>query len=142
MEDGNIRLIPRHPCLPARNRLSEFLRSFYVNATLVIHQSDARLPILLKFPRTLISYVKMLQRTILRASRQASRTPAVAPLRQPLVSTRVATSPAVRWYSDVQAAKEGEAAEKKEEAPAANDEVAKYKADMEKKDKEIVDLKV
>tara|TARA_R110002003_G_scaffold41_6_gene2863 strand:+ start:1798 stop:2058 length:261 start_codon:yes stop_codon:yes gene_type:complete len=85
----------------------------------------------------------MLQRTILRASRQASRrTPVGAPLRQPFASTRVATSSAVRWYSDAPAAKEGEAAERKEDAPAANDEAAKLKADIEKKDKEIVDLKV
>lgn len=85
----------------------------------------------------------MLQRTILRASRQASRrTPAFAPLRQPLVSTRVATSPAIRWYSDAPAAKEGEAAEKKEDAPVVNDEAAKLKADIEKKDKEIIELKV
>ena len=85
----------------------------------------------------------MLQRTILRASRQASRpTSAFAPLRQPLVSTRVATAPAIRWYSDAPAAKESEAAEKKEAAPAPNDEAAKLKTDMEKKDKEIVELKV
>jgi hypothetical protein len=85
----------------------------------------------------------MLQRTILRASRQASRTPAFAPLRQSLVSTRVATAPTIRWYSDAPAApatKEGEAAEKKEDAP--NDEAAKLKTDIEKKDKEIVELKV
>jgi molecular chaperone GrpE len=83
----------------------------------------------------------MLQRTILRASRQASRrTPVFAPLRQPLVSTRVATAPAIRWYSDAPAAKEGEAAEKKEDA--SNDEAAKLKTDIEKKDKEIVELKV
>ncbi|KAF1917011.1 GrpE-domain-containing protein [Ampelomyces quisqualis] len=83
----------------------------------------------------------MLQRTILRASRQAScRTPAFAPLRQPLVSTRAATAPAARWYSDAPAAKEGEAAEKKEEE-APNDEAAKVKTDIEKKDKEIIELK-
>jgi hypothetical protein len=85
----------------------------------------------------------MLQRTILRASRQASRTSAFAPLRQSLVSTRVATAPAIRWYSDAPAApaaKEGESAEKKEDAP--NDEAAKLKTDIEKKDKEIVELKV
>ncbi|KAF2829799.1 mitochondrial co-chaperone-like protein GrpE [Ophiobolus disseminans] len=84
----------------------------------------------------------MLQRTILRASRQAARpSTAFAPLRQPLVSTRVATSPAIRWYSDAPAAKEGEAAEKKEEAATVNDEAAKLKTDIEKKDKEIVELK-
>jgi hypothetical protein len=60
------------------------------------------------------------------------------------VSTRVATTPAIRWYSDAPAAKEGEAAEKKEDAPAApaNDEAAKLKTDIEKKDKEIIELKV
>jgi molecular chaperone GrpE len=85
----------------------------------------------------------MLQRTILRVSRQASRpTSAFAPLRQPLVSTRVTTAPAIRWYSDAPAAKEGEAAEKKEDAPVANDAAAGLKADLEKKDKEIVELKV
>ena len=85
----------------------------------------------------------MLQRTILRASRQASRpTTAFAPLRQPFASTRVATSPAIRRYSDAPAAKEGEAAEKKEDAAPANDEAAKLKTDVEKKDKEIVELKV
>ncbi|KAH8708651.1 GrpE-domain-containing protein [Phaeosphaeriaceae sp. PMI808] len=82
----------------------------------------------------------MLQRTIFGASRQASRrTTAFAPLRQPLSSTRVSRLPAIRWYSDAPAAKEGEAAEKKEEAP--NDEAAKLKVDVEKKDKEIVELK-
>jgi hypothetical protein len=85
-------------------------------------------------------YIIMLQRTILRASRQ--RIAAFAPLRQPLVSTRVAATPAVRWYSDAPAAKEGEAAEKKEDAAPANDEAAKLKTDIEKKDKEIVELKV
>jgi molecular chaperone GrpE len=59
------------------------------------------------------------------------------------VSTRVATAPTIRWYSDAPAApaaKEGESAEKKEDAP--NDEAAKLKTDIEKKDKEIVELKV
>jgi molecular chaperone GrpE len=84
----------------------------------------------------------MLQRTILRASRQAARrtpTPAFAPLRQ---STRVPTVPALRWYSDAPAApKEPEAAEKKDDAPPS-DEAAKLKTDIEKKDREIVELKV
>ncbi|KAF2847746.1 GrpE-domain-containing protein [Plenodomus tracheiphilus IPT5] len=85
----------------------------------------------------------MLQRTVLRASRQAARrTPAFAPLRQQFSITRVAASPAIRWYSDATPAKEGEAAEKKEEAPpAANDEAAKLKEQIEKKDKEIIELK-
>ncbi|EAT84998.1 hypothetical protein SNOG_07532 [Parastagonospora nodorum SN15] len=83
----------------------------------------------------------MLQRTMLRASRQ--RIAAFAPLRQPLVTARVATTPALRWYSDAPAAKEGEAAEKKDDAAAtpANDEASKLKTEMEKKDKEIVELK-
>ena len=82
---------------------------------------------------------------MLRASRQAAprRTAAFAPLRQPLVSTRAAAQPAIRWYSDAPAAaKEGEVAEKREDAAPANDETAKLKADIEKKDKEIVELKV
>lgn len=87
----------------------------------------------------------MLQRTILRASRQAAprrAAAAFAPLRQPLASTRAAAQPAIRWYSDAPAAaKEGEAAEKKDEA-APSDEAAKLKSEIEKKDKEIVDLKV
>ncbi|KAH9875168.1 hypothetical protein J1614_004658 [Plenodomus biglobosus] len=87
----------------------------------------------------------MLQRTILRASRQAARrTPAFAPLRQPFGVTRVAVTPALRWYADVAPAKEGEAAEKKEAEdaqPAANDEAAKLKEQIEKKDKEIIELK-
>ncbi|KAH7398895.1 mitochondrial co-chaperone-like protein GrpE [Phaeosphaeria sp. MPI-PUGE-AT-0046c] len=87
----------------------------------------------------------MLQRTILRASRQAAprcTAAAFTPLRQPLVSMRATAQPAIRWYSDAPAAaKEGEAAEKKEDAAAPNDEAAKLKAEVEKKDKEIVDLK-
>ena len=88
----------------------------------------------------------MLQRTILRASRQAApRTTHI--FRQPLVSTRVVAPQAVRWYSDSPAAsKEGDSAsaaeQKTEAAPAANDEAAKLKADVEKKDKEIIELKV
>ena len=82
----------------------------------------------------------MLQRTILRASRQAARrTPAFAPLRQQALVTRTAATPAIRWYSDAPAAKEGEAAEKKEDAPS--NEAAQMKEQIEKKDKEIVDLK-
>jgi molecular chaperone GrpE len=85
----------------------------------------------------------MIQRALFRASRQAARhTTAFAPLRQPLVSTRVAATPTLRWYSDVPAAKEGEAAEKKEEAPVVNDESVKLKQEAEKKDKEIIELKV
>lgn len=84
----------------------------------------------------------MMQRTILRASRQAARrTPAFAPLRQQIGITRVAATPALRWYSDAApAAKEGEAAEKKEDT--SNTEAAKLKEQLEKKDKEIVELKV
>lgn len=52
---------------------------------------------------------------------------------------------AVRWYADQPAAtKEGEAAQSKNgEQPAGQaDEAAKLKEQLEKKDKEIVDLKV
>lgn len=88
---------------------------------------------------------KMLQRTILRASRQqaARQIRAFTPLRQqsPII-TRAAATPAIRWYSDAAPAKEGEAAEKKEDAPAEKNEVAQLKEQLEKKDKEIVDLKV
>ena len=87
----------------------------------------------------------MFQRTILRASRQqaARQIRPFAPLRQPVGITRATATPAIRWYSDAAPAKEGEAAEKKEEeAPAAKDESAQLKEQMEKKDKEIVELKV
>lgn len=82
----------------------------------------------------------MFQRTLLRASRQAAVRPAAfAPIRQQVASTRVA-APATRWYSDAPAAKEGEAAEKKEDAP--KDESAQLKEQLEKKDREIIELKV
>jgi hypothetical protein len=122
-------------------------RSFYIIASHPIYAKPTFAPpALLQSPISPhTTFYTMLQRTILRASRQASRrTTAFAPLRQPLVSTRVATAPAIRWYSDAPAAKEGEAAEKKEEAPApaSSDEAAKLKTEIEKKDKEIVELKV
>ena len=89
----------------------------------------------------------MFQRTVLRASRQAARRqlPAFAPLREQVGSTRAAITPAIRWYSDAPAtpaapaATESEAP-KKEDASAT--EAAKAKELLEKKDKEIVDLKV
>jgi molecular chaperone GrpE len=87
----------------------------------------------------------MFQRTILRASRQqaARQIRPFAPLRQQAGITRATAIPAIRWYSDAApAAKEGEAAEKKEEAPAANNEATQLKEQVEKKDKEIVELKV
>jgi hypothetical protein len=85
-------------------------------------------------------HIAMFQRALLRASRQAAVRPAAfAPVRQQVASTRAA-APAIRWYSDAPAAKEAEAAEKKEDAP--KDESAQWKEQMEKKDKEIVDLKV
>lgn len=86
------------------------------------------------------SLAAMFQRSLLRASRQAAIRPAAfAPIRQQVARTRAA-APAIRWYSDAPAAKEGEAAEKKEDAP--KDESAQLKEQLEKKDKEIVDLKV
>ena len=86
----------------------------------------------------------MLQRTILRASRQqaARSIRPFAPLRQQSPITRAVATPAIRWYSDAAPAKEGEAAEKKEDAPAENNEATQLKEQLEKKDKEIVDLKV
>jgi molecular chaperone GrpE len=84
----------------------------------------------------------MLQRTILRASRQqaARQIRPFAPLRQQVGITRVAATPAIRWYSDA-TAKEGEAAEKKDEAPAASNEATQLKEQVEKKDKEIIEWK-
>ena len=84
----------------------------------------------------------MLQRTIFRASRQAARTvprtqPAFVPARQQ-VGTRAV--PAIRWYSDAPAAeskKEGDAAETKEQS----NESTQLKEQLEKKDREIIDLK-
>jgi hypothetical protein len=86
----------------------------------------------------------MLQRTILRTSRQqaARSIRPFAPLRQQSPITRAVATPAIRWYSDAAPAKEGEAAEKKEDAPAENNEATQLKEQLEKKDKEIVDLKV
>lgn len=82
----------------------------------------------------------MFQRAFIRASRQVVARPAAfAPIRQEVASTRAVT-PAIRWYSDASAPKEGETAEKKEDAP--KDETAQLKEQLEKKDKEIVDLKV
>jgi molecular chaperone GrpE len=82
----------------------------------------------------------MFQRSLLRASRQAAVRPAAfAPIAQRVASPRVA-APAIRWYSDAPAAKEGEAAEKKDDAP--KDETSQLKEQLDKKDKEIVDLKV
>ncbi|EMD96064.1 hypothetical protein COCC4DRAFT_55586 [Bipolaris maydis ATCC 48331] len=85
----------------------------------------------------------MLQRTIFRASRQqaARQIRAFAPLRQQSPITRAVATPAIRWYSDAPPAKEGEAAEKKEDAPAEKNEVSQLKEQLEKKDKEIVELK-
>jgi molecular chaperone GrpE len=85
----------------------------------------------------------MIQRTLFRASRQAARPvqrtqPTFAPIRQQ-VGTRAA--PAFRWYSDAaapEAKKEPEAPEVKTE----NNEVTQLKEQLEKKDKEIIDVKV
>jgi molecular chaperone GrpE len=79
----------------------------------------------------------MFQRSLLRASRQAIVRPsAFAPV------TRAAT-PAIRWYSDAPPAADkaaAPAAEAKDDA--ATSELAQLKAQAEKKDKEIIDLKV
>ncbi|KAF2017055.1 mitochondrial co-chaperone GrpE [Aaosphaeria arxii CBS 175.79] len=86
----------------------------------------------------------MLQRTILRAARQASRPisspqTSLAPIRQQLSGARVAPA-SLRWYSEAPAPKEGEAAEKKNGEKASNGD-AQLKEQLEKKDREIIDLK-
>ena len=89
----------------------------------------------------------MLQRTIVRASQQAARPlsrkqASYAPVRSQAWSTRAAPAGA-RWYSEAPAAKEGESAEGKtsEQSSQASKESAQLKEQIEKKDKEIVDLK-
>ncbi|KAF2446826.1 GrpE-domain-containing protein [Karstenula rhodostoma CBS 690.94] len=77
----------------------------------------------------------MLQRTLFRASRQAARPvqriqPAFAPI------TRAA--PAIRWYSDAAPA---EAKKEVEAADQTKDASAQLKEQLEKKDKEVIDLK-
>lgn len=77
----------------------------------------------------------MLQRSLFRASRQATRpvqrTPsAFAPI------TRAA--PAIRWYSDAAPA---EAQKDAEAADQTKDAAAQLKEQLEKKDKEVIDLK-
>lgn len=87
----------------------------------------------------------MFQRSLLRASRQATRQlpqpqAAFAPIRLQVGGTRAAPT-SLRWYSEQPAAKEGEAAENKAgEQPSQ--ETTQLKEQMEKKDKEIIDLKV
>ncbi|KAF1999140.1 GrpE nucleotide exchange factor [Amniculicola lignicola CBS 123094] len=86
----------------------------------------------------------MIQRTLFRASRQAARPfsrphAAVAPVRSVLPCTRAG----LRWYSEQPAPKEGEAAaeaSKPTETEKPSEET-KLKEQLEKKDKEIVDLK-
>ena len=79
----------------------------------------------------------MFQRSLLRASRQAIVRPsAFAPV------TRAA-APAIRWYSDAPpAADKADAPAAEPKADAATSELAQLKAQAEKKDKEIIDLKV
>ncbi|KAF9737882.1 hypothetical protein PMIN06_004278 [Paraphaeosphaeria minitans] len=77
----------------------------------------------------------MLQRTLFRASRQVARPvqriqPAFAPI------TRA--TPAIRWYSDAAPA---EAKKDAEAADAPNDTAAQLKEQLEKKDKEVTELK-
>jgi hypothetical protein len=105
-----------------------------------IHLAPASPPLIIFLSSHITPHTAMFQRSLLRASRQvAARPAAFAPIRQQIAHTRVA-APAIRWYSDAPAAKEGEAAEKKEDAP--KDEAVQLKEQLEKKDKEIVDLKV
>ena len=79
----------------------------------------------------------MFQRSVLRASRQAARSQ-FQTIRQQAAAPRIAVSPAIRWYSDA-APKEGEAAKA---AEPAKDESAQLKEQLEKKDREVIDLKV
>ncbi|KAF2749021.1 mitochondrial co-chaperone GrpE [Sporormia fimetaria CBS 119925] len=74
----------------------------------------------------------MLPRTVFRASRQVARYQTSAPVSR--------TLGAARWYSEQPAAKNGEAATQNGDA-AQKDDAAKLKEAVEKKDKEIVDLK-
>ena len=105
-----------------------------------VHLAPASPPLIIFLSPHITLHTAMFQRSLLRASRQvAARPAAFAPIRQQVARPRVA-APAIRWYSDAPAAKEGEAAEKKEDAP--KDEAAQLKEQLEKKDKEIVDLKV
>jgi len=116
---------PRHHRITHRNYTLAFVHNLHLLLLHIIHYT-------------------MLQRTILRASRQqtARQIRAFAPLRQQAPITRAVATPAIRWYSDAAPAKEGEAAEKKEDAPAQNNEATQLKEQLEKKDKEVVELKV
>ena len=95
-------------------------------------------------------YITMLQRTLFRASRQAPRHISrsqtfCAPVQQQLRSTRAVPASALRWYSEQPAAKEGEASESKSAEPSSSsqsNEATQLKEQIEKKDKEIIDLKV
>lgn len=87
----------------------------------------------------------MFQRSVLRASRQASRR-SVSRFQPAHIAAPVACRPlgAIRCYADQPAANangNGNGAST-EAANGAADETAKLKAELAKKDKEIVDLKV
>lgn len=84
------------------------------------------------------THITMLQRTLFRASKAAarpiSRPTSFTPIRQPVAAS-------LRWYSETPAAaKAGEATS--ESKPAEASETTQLKEASEKKDKEIVDLKV
>lgn len=79
----------------------------------------------------------MLQRSLLRASCQAAR-PLSRP--QPLLAA-ARQQGAARWYSEQPAAKEGAASENKA-AEQPSDEASKLKAQVEKQERDIIDLKV
>lgn len=89
----------------------------------------------------------MFQRSVFRASRQASRR--VSRFQPAQITAPVACRPlgAIRCYADGPAAASngngnGNGANKEGAANGAADETAKLKAELEKKDKEIIDLKV
>jgi molecular chaperone GrpE len=81
----------------------------------------------------------MLQRTLFRASRQASRQ---LPRPQAAFAPITRQASAIRWYSEQPAAtKEGES-NGAQQSSQQSDESTQLKEQLQKKDKEIVDLKV
>ena len=142
---GTGRLDPaRVGALGTASQVRNFLEGIRHHRITHLNYISRRTAILLHLPVFHTTLDNMLQRTILRASRQqaARQIRVFAPLRQQSPIIRAVAAPAIRWYSDATPAKEGEAAEKKEDAPAEKNEVTQLKEQLEKKDKEIVELKV
>lgn len=144
---GRPQLGPHEPPVSACPEIFLSFRAHFHNFTASLCACSSHSPFSPRFLALI-----MLQRSLFRASRQAVRPvkriqPAFTPIRQP-VGTRVA--PAIRWYSDAPAAESKPTAEAKpaESTPAeakpepAKDEVAQLKEQLDKKDREIIDLKV